>query len=123
MFRRLTRWVSVIRKDGVTLWYACRDPRTPLWQKGMAVLLAVYALSPVDFIPDVIPFVGLLDDAIIVPSGMMLLLRLLPAEVRAASQQRTARQAHRTKKLGGWLAIVLLVWLAMIIWLVKTWSQ
>jgi len=123
MFRRLTRWAGIIRKDGVTLWYACRDPRTPLWQKGMAVLLAAYALSPVDLIPDVIPFVGLLDDAIIVPSGMMLLLRLLPAEVRIASQQRTAGRSQRKKKIGLWLGTVVLVWLAIIIWLAQAGSQ
>jgi len=119
MFRRLRKWAGIIRRDGLTLWYACRDPRTPFWQKGMAVALAIYACSPIDLIPDFIPVVGLLDDAIIVPAGIMLLLRLLPKEVRLASQQRTDRQYQKKKRAGLWLAVVLLAWLAVIVWLIR----
>ena len=114
MFRRIKKWAGLLRRDGVTLWYACRDPRTPLWQKGMAVGLAVYAFSPLDLIPDFIPFVGLLDDAVIVPAGMMLLLRLLPSEVRSASQQRLAERRAR-KTTGRRAATILLLWLAVVI--------
>lgn len=114
MFRRIKKWVGLLRRDGVTLWYACRDPRTPFWQKGMAVGLAIYAFSPLDLIPDFIPFVGLLDDAVIVPAGMMLLLRLLPTEVRAASQQRLADRRAKTRT-GRRAATMLLIWLAIVI--------
>ena len=114
MFRRLKKWAGLIRKDSVMLWYACRDPRTPLWQKGLAVGLAVYAFSPIDLIPDFIPVVGLLDDAVIVPGGMMLLLRLLPTEVRLDSQRRIAdRQAKN--KAGRRAGMILLLWLAVVI--------
>ncbi|MEI2263784.1 YkvA family protein [Erwinia sp. CGal63] len=114
MFRRFRKWASLMRKNGVTLWYACRDPRTPLWQKGIAVGLAVYAFSPIDLIPDFIPVVGLLDDAAIVPVGMMLLLRLLPEEVRLESQRRiAATQAKR--KTGRRMGMILLLWLMIVI--------
>ena len=114
MFRRFRKWASLMRKNGVTLWYACRDPRTPLWQKGIAVGLAVYAFSPIDLIPDFIPVVGLLDDAAIVPVGMMLLLRLLPEEVRLESQRRIA--ATQTKrKTGRRMGMILLLWLMIVI--------
>ncbi len=60
-----------------------RHPRTPRGVKLLAAGLVAYALSPVDLIPDFLPVVGLLDEAVILPLGVWVLLRMTPAEVIA----------------------------------------
>lgn len=121
LFNRVRRWARLIKKDAFTLWFACRDPHAPLWVKLSTGLLAVYAFSPIDFIPDVIPLVGWLDDAVIVPSGVMLLLRMMPAQVRARSLAKAELQRRQGKKLIGrsGLMILLLIWLALLLWAVR----
>ena len=98
MFGRLRRWARLIKRDALTLWYACRDPRTPLWLKLMTGVLVAYAFSPIDLIPDFIPIIGLLDDAIIVPLGVMLLLRLLPKEIRISSEAKAEQRRRKGKR-------------------------
>ena len=66
---------------------AARHPRTPKLAKWLAGGLLAYALSPIDLIPDFIPVVGHLDDAIILPCGVWLLWRLVPEDVRAECRQ------------------------------------
>ena len=121
MFGRLRRWARLIKRDALTLWYACRDPRTPLWLKLMTGVLVAYAFSPIDLIPDFIPIIGLLDDAIIVPLGVMLLLRLLPKEIRISSEAKAEQRRRKGKKVGSraGLVMVLLIWLAVIVWCVR----
>ena len=121
MFGRLRRWARLIKRDALTLWYACRDPRTPLWLKLMTGVLVAYAFSPIDLIPDFIPIIGLLDDAIIVPLGGMLLLRLLPKEIRISSEAKAEQRRRKGKKVvsRAGLVMVLLIWLAVIVWCVR----
>lgn len=121
MFGRLRRWARLIKRDTLTLWFACRDPRTPLWLKLMTGVLVAYAFSPIDLIPDFIPILGLLDDAIIVPLGVMLLLRLLPKEIRLSSEAQAEQRRRKGKKVVSrvGLAMVLLIWLAVIVWCVR----
>jgi uncharacterized membrane protein YkvA (DUF1232 family) len=90
-----------------------RNPRTPWYIRALTVLLTAYALSPIDLIPDFIPLLGYLDDLIIVPLGVWLLLKLLPAPIRVVSQAQSAqwlqtRQSKPRSRLG--LAMVLGLW-------------
>ena len=121
MFGRLRRWARLIKRDSLTLWYACRDPRTPLWLKLMTGVLVAYAFSPIGLIPDFMPIIGLLDDAIIVPLGVMLLLRLLPKEIRISSEAKAEQRRRKGKKVvsRAGLVMVLLIWLAVIVWCVR----
>ncbi|KAA6101571.1 MULTISPECIES: YkvA family protein [Pantoea] len=125
MFMRLRRWAKLIKRDVLTLWFACRDPRTPWWFKLLAFGIVAYALSPIDLIPDFIPIIGLLDDAIIIPLGVMILLRLLPRDVRISSAERAEVQRARGKKIVSWsgLILMLLIWLAVVIYLVKRYAM
>ncbi|UXO69654.1 YkvA family protein [Pantoea dispersa] len=125
MFMRLRRWAKLIKRDVLTLWFACRDPRTPWWFKLLAFVIVAYALSPIDLIPDFIPIIGLLDDAIIIPLGVMILLRLLPRDVRISSAERAEVQRARGKKIVSWsgLILMLLIWLAVVIYLVKRYAM
>ena len=82
MIARLKQWARVLKREITLLWLAARDPRTPLAAKLLAACVAAYALSPIDLIPDFIPVLGLLDDLVLVPAGIWLALRLIPADLR-----------------------------------------
>ena len=69
------------RAELVTLWQAFFAPETPVWIKGLMLLIPAYLISPIDLIPDFIPFVGWLDDAIVIPLMVGLIVRLLPQRV------------------------------------------
>ena len=77
-------WAVRIKRDGLTLWFALRDPRTPWLARALAWLVVAYALSPIDLIPDFIPVLGYLDD-LLLPGLIWLTLRLLPEAVLAIS--------------------------------------
>ncbi|WP_313376965.1 YkvA family protein [Pantoea sp. CTOTU50773] len=125
MLKRLRRWARLIKRDVLTLWFACRDPRTPWWFKLLAFGIVAYALSPIDLIPDFIPIIGLLDDAIIVPLGVIILLRLLSREIRISSAERADVQRARGKKIVSWAGFFLtvIVWLAVVAYLVKRYAM
>jgi uncharacterized membrane protein YkvA (DUF1232 family) len=94
-FNRLKRWAKRLKRDVHALWLAARDPRTPWHAKALALLVAAYALSPIDLIPDFIPVVGYLDDLIIAPAGIMLVVWLIPPplmeEFRATASEAQSR--------------------------------
>lgn len=99
MLKRLKRWARAIKRDVVAVWLAARDPRVPWYAKAIAAAVAAYALSPIDLIPDFIPVLGYLDDLLILPLGVLLVIRLIPeklmAEFRAEAQRRVERPTNR----------------------------
>jgi uncharacterized membrane protein YkvA (DUF1232 family) len=119
MFERLKNWARLIRRDTYALYLAARDPRVPWYAKALAALVAAYALSPIDPIPDFIPVLGYLDDLIVLPIGIMLTVRLIPDEIMAdLRQQAEERMLARPRSVVGAVVIVLL-WLAAAIFLVR----
>lgn len=92
------------------IWLAARDPRVPLAPKLLAGAVAAYALSPIDLIPDFIPVLGLLDDLLIVPAGIWLALRLIPADLVADLRAQEADgEAIGPSKAGA--AAIVAIWL------------
>jgi membrane protein DedA with SNARE-associated domain/uncharacterized membrane protein YkvA (DUF1232 family) len=90
---RVRAWASELRRDIHAVYLASRDPRVPWHAKALALLIAAYAVSPVDLIPDFIPVLGHLDDVILVPLGVWLLVRLIPAEVLDEHRRAAATSA------------------------------
>lgn len=86
----LKSWAKAIKRDALTLWFCARHPDTPLAPKLLALLLAAYAFSPIDLIPDFIPILGFLDEAIILPLGIALCIRLTPPSVLSQCRQQAA---------------------------------
>jgi uncharacterized membrane protein YkvA (DUF1232 family) len=98
-----------IRVESHTVWLAARDPRTPLFAKLVGLLIAAYALSPIDLIPDFIPVLGLLDDAILIPAGVWLFARLVPPALMA--EHRATAEAAAARPVSRWgIAIVIAIW-------------
>jgi uncharacterized membrane protein YkvA (DUF1232 family) len=108
---RMAQWARTLKRDVHAIYLVARDPRTPWYVKSLAFAVAAYALSPIDLIPDFIPVLGYVDDLLIVPLGIALVIRLIPADVMAehralaaATQQRPVSRAAAT--------VIVLVWIA-----------
>lgn len=121
MIARLKAWAAALKRDGLTLWFACRDPRTPWYAKALALLIVAYALSPIDLIPDFIPVIGFLDELILLPVAIWIVIRLIPCSVVLDSRARAQAwlEAARPKPrlwIGAALVIGLWLLLAWAIW-------
>jgi len=103
---------KTIRRDVHVLCLAVRDRRVPWFAKLAAVAVAAYALSPIDLIPDFIPVVGHLDDLLIVPLGILLAVKLIPADLLTELRQTAVDKAGEGL-LGRWgTAVIIALWLA-----------
>ncbi len=123
MLQTLRRWARLLKGDVIALWFAYRNPHTPWYAKLFAVLVVAYAFSPIDLIPDFIPVLGLLDDAILLPVGIWIALKLVPAPVMAESRaQAQAWLDARKPKPQNVIAavVVVLLWIALA-WLLWCW--
>jgi uncharacterized membrane protein YkvA (DUF1232 family) len=99
-----------IKIDTHAAWLAARDPRTPRYARALGLLVTAYALSPIDLIPDFIPVLGLLDDAVLIPAGIWLFVRLVPAELWQEHRAAARLAAERPRSRLG-ILLVILVWL------------
>jgi len=108
--------VAALKRETLALYLAARDPRTPWHARVVVAAVAAYALSPIDLIPDFIPVLGLLDDAVLLPLGIALALRLIPAEVIAESRAKAAEKfaTGRPVSRSAALAIVA-IWCGMLV--------
>lgn len=123
MLQTLRRWAKLLKGDVVALWFAYRNPQTPWHAKAFAVLVVAYAFSPIDLIPDFIPVLGLLDDAILLPLGIWLALKLVPAPVMVQSRRQAqdwldARKPKPQNYVAA--AVFVLLWI-MLAWLLWRW--
>ncbi len=84
-----------LKRETYALYLVARDPRVPWYTKALAICVVGYALSPLDLIPDFIPIVGYLDDMILVPLGIALVLRLTPKDVLADCRERAQAMMDR----------------------------
>lgn len=119
MIDRLKDWARTIKRDVIALWLAARDPRVPWYAKAVAGMVAAYALSPIDLIPDFIPVLGYLDDVLIVPVGILVAVRLIPDPVLADLRAKAADQRRPTSIAG--LTAIVTIWLAsfaLVAWLI-----
>lgn len=120
MQERLRRWARHLKHQALVVYFVARDPRLPWPVRALALLVAAYALSPIDLVPDFIPVLGLLDDLLLVPLGVALVIRLAPAAVVADARLRAAGTAERPVSRGMAVAIVA-VW-AVAIALLVAWA-
>ena len=112
----LNSWAKRIKRDGVTLWFAAKNPRTPWYAKALGALVVAYALSPIDLIPDFVPVLGYVDDVLLLPGLILLAIKLLPvdvlAECRGQADAWMASKGMKPSSRAG-AVIVVVLWLAM----------
>ncbi len=113
-FVRLKQRAERLKSDTFALYLASRDPRTPWYARLLVAAVVAYVWSPIDLIPDFVPVLGYLDDLVLVPLGIALAIRLVPAPVLAACRERAGqvlgggKPASRTA-----VAIVFLIWIGL----------
>lgn len=110
----LRTWAKRIKRDGVTLWFAGKNPKTPWYAKALGVFVVAYALSPIDLVPDFIPVLGYVDDVLLLPCLIWLTIKLLPDDILTESRGQAdewiaLNSAKPTSKAGALL--IVLVWL------------
>jgi uncharacterized membrane protein YkvA (DUF1232 family) len=108
--QRLKDWARALKRDVLAVWLAARDARTPWYAKALALLVAAYAFSPIDLIPDFIPVLGLVDEVLILPLGVWLVLKLVPAELMEEHRAAAALMAERPVSRAA-AVVILLLWL------------
>jgi uncharacterized membrane protein YkvA (DUF1232 family) len=102
-----------LQEHTLTVYFAARDRRTPFFVRALAVLVAAYALSPIDLIPDFIPVLGYLDDLVLIPLGVALVVRLTPPVVIEAARLQ-AREASSKPVSYTAAAFIVAIWLLVI---------
>jgi len=105
-----------LRREVYALYLCSRHPETPLYAKLCALVIVAYALSPIDLIPDFIPVLGYLDDLVLIPAGILLLIKIMPKDVLEECRRKaeTGPPARKLRSLAGALIIVL-VWIGAIL--------
>jgi uncharacterized membrane protein YkvA (DUF1232 family) len=112
MLERIRNWARALKRDTYAIYLAARSPDTPWYVKILALIVAAYALSPIDLIPDFIPVLGYLDDLILVPLGIWLVVALIP-EAAMADYRAKADQLLQRPHDGKIAAIVIFaIWIA-----------
>jgi uncharacterized membrane protein YkvA (DUF1232 family) len=116
----MKNWARLVKRDIHAIYLCSRDPRVPWHAKALAIFVAAYALSPIDLIPDFVPVLGYLDDVILVPVGIWLVVRLIPAHVMAEHRELAAA-AHDRPVSRTAAAVIVAIWIASAIlcgWLI-----
>jgi uncharacterized membrane protein YkvA (DUF1232 family) len=124
LMSRAKAWARALRRDAHAIYLASRDPRLPWTVKLLAIAVAGYALSPIDLIPDFIPVLGVLDDLIVVPLGIWLVIALIPEDlmreyrtVANAAAQPPVSKAAAIITVAVWISgAALLGWMAFVHW-------
>jgi len=125
MAGRLRQWAEEITRDVYAIYLARRDPRVPWYAKALAVCVAAYAVSPIDLIPDFIPILGYVDELLILPLGILLVVKMIPADVMAEQRVRAAAALERPAGTTA-AAVIVAIWgllAAVVAWAILCWSR
>jgi uncharacterized membrane protein YkvA (DUF1232 family) len=112
-FGHLKRWAGRLKAEVYALYLAYRDPRVPIHARVFAACVVGYAFSPIDLIPDPIPVLGYLDDLVLIPLGIALAVRMIPAPVLAECRERARRVANEKPTNRVAAAVIVVVWLSL----------
>ncbi|HEY9892801.1 MAG TPA: YkvA family protein [Candidatus Sericytochromatia bacterium] len=106
--------VKQLKNETYAIYIACKDPRVPWYARVFAGFVVAYAFSPIDLIPDVIPILGYLDDLILVPLGIMLVIKMIPPDVLAQCREKAEAAISQGKPTSRIAAILIVgIWLLL----------
>ena len=110
----LKQWAKSLTNNTYALYLASKDRRVPVLTKVIIGIVIAYALSPIDLIPDFIPFLGYLDDIILLPLGIWLSIKLLPKDVWEECQMIAEKQSSEMQKSNKAAVVIVIIWLVLI---------
>lgn len=106
--------LEALKRETFALWLAARHPGTPWYAKAFVAMVVAYAASPIDLIPDFIPVLGFLDDLVLVPAGIWIAMRMIPAAVLKECRSRAGESLAQGHPSGRAAAIaVVAIWVAL----------
>ena len=115
----LKQWAHKLQSESWVLYRASKDPETPWYAKAFIALVIAYALSPIDLIPDFIPIIGYLDDLILIPIGIYLAAKLIPAEILQKHRRDLVFSSEEKQRIGSVGAkLVFIIWITILILLI-----
>ncbi len=112
MIQSLKERARELKREVIALYFVAKDPETPWAAKALAWLVAAYALSPIDLIPDFIPVLGCLDDLILIPLGVKVVLMMIPPHVMERARLQAAQLEAKPRSLTGAVTVILM-WLSL----------
>lgn len=119
LFKELKDRAKSLKKEITAIYYAYKNPKTKLLPKILIFLTLGYALSPIDFIPDFIPFFGYLDDFVIIPLMIMLSIKLIPEEIMNESREKALKEPLVLKKNWGFALVFIFIWIILLAFLLR----
>jgi len=112
--KRLKQWARTLKTEIYALYLACRDPRVPWYVRLLAICVVGYAFSPIDLIPDPIPILGYLDDLILLPIGIWLVLRMMPQDVMTECREKARKEIETEKPVNRIAASIIIgIWILL----------
>ena len=112
LMRTLRQQARVLKAETLALYLAVRDPRVPWYAKMTAAVVVAYALSPIDLIPDFVPILGYLDDLILIPLGIALVLRMIPVTIIEDCRERARVELAGNRPVSRTAAgAIILIWI------------
>ena len=120
---RIWTLIKTLKTEAWMLYFAWKHPATPSFLKGLLLLLVVYVVSPIDLLPDYVPLLGIVDDLMIVPAGMLYIRQMLPLTVRDECYRDGEKWRKRLPLVLGLLILAVVAWLGfvygLIVWLMQ----
>ena len=111
--------IRTLKQDVYAVYLACKDPRVPRHVQILALIIVGYAFSPIDLIPDFIPVLGYLDDMILIPLGIALLIKMIPPAVMQDCREKAGKTLNRKKPRNWWAgAVIIVFWIAAFVGLI-----
>ncbi|RHW32139.1 DUF1232 domain-containing protein [Neobacillus notoginsengisoli] len=119
MLNKIKSWARNLKRQIYVLYFAYKDERTPWYAKAFTAGVVAYAFSPIDLIPDFIPFLGYLDEVILLPIAIVFALKMIPKDVLKDCEAK-AEEMLKNGKPKNWIvgSIILFIWSLFIIWAV-----
>ncbi len=118
-WQRLKSLLLSLREHALTVYFIARSPQTSLPLRLFALMVAAYAFSPIDLIPDFIPVLGLVDDLVLLPIGFALVLRFTPDSIQRVARTRSI--AASEKPVSRIAALTIIGLWGVLLWLLATW--
>jgi uncharacterized membrane protein YkvA (DUF1232 family) len=116
MANKSNKWkelIQNIKRNIYILYLANRHPETPWYAKAFSILIVAYALSPIDFIPDVIPILGYVDEAILLPLGILGAFAMIPKSILEECKAIACQNSTKLRKNWAAAIVILLVWISL----------